>query len=237
MAAWISANNSLSDFPPDMLPRRQPTCRPSASVTETGVNDFRPYRSAVDGRPLPIWDELRAASRWCTPSASSAATCRRPMRQVREIANGHRAFLLAPHHRTATCGRRSPRMAPADHLRSARAQAGQAIALLPPFTPDAMKKPRSRGSRHLQRADRRLRLDGKVDARSALYGKLHLRLRAIAHMLGIPKERQRPLRQLDPHDPWSSASRTRPCCSGGARDERLFQRPISRRARRSRPTI
>ena len=45
------------------------------------VNDFDHTDPRWTENPFPIWDELRANARWCTPSVSSAAICRPPIRR------------------------------------------------------------------------------------------------------------------------------------------------------------
>ena len=45
------------------------------------VNDFDHTDPRWTENPFPIWEELRRHARWFTPSASSAATCRPPMRR------------------------------------------------------------------------------------------------------------------------------------------------------------
>ena len=95
--------------------------------------------------------------------------------------------------------------------------------LLPPFTPDAMKKLEPRVRAICNELIDEFIADGKCDA-AARYTK-HIPVRAIAHMLGIP-EKDGDLFIKWIHEILELGIKDDDIAdAGGARDDRLFRRP------------
>ena len=180
-----------------------------------------------NGRKIPSRSGTSCApqARSCTPSVSSAATCRRPMRRC---ARSPTTPSISPRaaSSSATCGRRSPANAAPPITSDPPVHKPAKQLLLPPFTPDAMKKLEPRVRAICNELIDEFIADGQCDA-AARYTK-HIPVRAIAHMLGIPEKRQRSLHQLDPHDPRTRHQGRDQAAAGRAGDDRLFQRAISR---------
>ena len=107
--------------------------------------------------------------------------------------------------------------------------------LLPPFTPDAMKKLEPRVRAICNELIDEFIADGKCDA-AARYTK-HIPVRAIAHMLGIPEKDGdlfikwiHEILELGIKDDDALMQR-------GARDDRIFRRPDRAAQASTRPTI
>ena len=159
------------------------------------VHDFDHTDPRWTEDPFPIWDELRAACPVVHTERFLGCYMPTTYEAVKRNRLRHRAFLLAPRHRPRRPAR--DRRAGAPPITSDPPEHKPAKQLLlPPFTPDAMKKLEPRVRAICNELIDEFIADGKCDA-AARYTK-HIPVRAIAHMLGIPGERQRPLHQLDP---------------------------------------
>lgn len=129
----------------------QPTAHPP--VTDW-VHDFDHTDPQWTDDPFPIWDELRAAGPVVHTERFLGCYMPTTYEAVREIANDTEHFssrrIIVRDVRPEIISRNAappitsdpPVHKPAKQL------------LLPPFTPDAMKKLEPRGARDLQRADR-----------------------------------------------------------------------------------
>ncbi|MEK9278787.1 MULTISPECIES: cytochrome P450 [unclassified Bradyrhizobium] len=148
------------------------------------LNDFDHTDPQWTEDPFPIWDELRAASPVVHTRRFLGCYLPTTYEAVREIANDPEHFssrrIIVRDVRPEVTQNAAP---PITSDPPAHKPAKQ--LLLPPFTPDAMKKLEPR-----VRAICNELIDGfigekKVDA-AARYTK-HIPVRAIAHMLGIPE--------------------------------------------------
>ena len=197
------------------------------------VHDFDHTDPRWTEDPFPIWDELRSACPVVHTERFLGCYLPTTYEAVKEIAydtehfSSRRVIVRDVRPDIAATGA-------ADHLRSARAQARQAL-LLPPFTPDAMKKLEPRVRAICNELIDEFIADGKCDA-AARYTK-HIPVRAIAHMLGIPEKDGdlfikwiHEILELGIKD--DNALMTR-----GPGDDRLFRRPYRSSARHIRPTI
>ena len=146
----------------------------------------------------------------------------------------HRAFLFAPRHRARRAAGGHAERRPADHLRSPRAQAGQAIAAAAVHA-RCDEEAGAAGPRDLQRTDRRVHRRRQMRRGSALH-QIHSGARHRPYARHS-RERQRSLHQMDPHDPRAQHQGRTHADAGGAGDDRLFRRATSRRASSTRPTI
>ena len=205
--------------------------------TRPPVNDWATDFDHLDPRwvenPYPIWDELRAE----VPDRAHRALPGRlfPL-ALRGRARGrlrHRAFLLAPHRRARDAA--AAHSGAADHLRSARAPAGQAWCCCPPSRP-TRSSATSRRTREIcdelidaLRRQGRLRCRGRIRAgHSGARDRPHAR---------AARGGRRPLPQLDPGHPRSRHHRPRRADAGDRRDRRNISRPRSTSAARARATI
>src|SRR5499427_2239421 len=150
------------------------------------VNDFDHTDPRWTENPFPIWDELRSASPVVHTERFLGCYLPTTYEAVRAIAND------TEHFSSRRIIVRSERAAP-ENLRPAppitsdppyHKPAKQ--LLLPPFTPDAMKKLEPRARAICNELIDKFIADGKCDA-AARYTK-HIPVRAIAHMLGIDEK-------------------------------------------------
>ena len=197
------------------------------------VNDFDHTDPTWTENPFPIWEELRAA----VAGRSHRALPR--LLHADHLPGGegnrlrHRAFFLPPRHRA-----RRPagdhRAGAADHLRSARAQARQAIAVAAVHA-GRDEEARAAGARDLQRADRRVHRRRQMRRRRALHqacsGPRHR-----AHARNS-REGRRSLHQVDSRHPRTRHQGRQRADAGGAGDDRLFRRPHRAAQEAIRPTI
>ena len=185
----------MSD-PARAIPDSAPAHGRSPSGHRLGAR-FRPYRSAVDRRSVSdlgrvaggiAGDSYRSLSRLLHADHLSGGEGNRLR---------HRAFLLAPGHRARRPARDHQHRA-ADHLRSAGAQAGQAVAAAAVHA-RRHEEAGAAGSRDLQRADRRVHRRRPMRRRGALH-QAHSGARHRPHARH-PGKGRRPLHQMDPRDP------------------------------------
>ena len=159
----------------------QPVAHPP--VTDW-VNDFDHTDPQWTEDPFPIWDELRAASPVVHTKRFLGCYLPTTYEAVREIANDTEHFssrrIIVRDVRPELTRNAAP---PITSDPPAHKPAKQ--LLLPPFTPDAMKKLEPRMRAICNELIDGFIADGKVDA-AARYSK-YIPVRAIAHMLGIPE--------------------------------------------------
>jgi hypothetical protein len=147
------------------------------------VNDFDHTDPRWTENPFPIWDELRAASPVVHTERFLGCYMPTTYEAVRAIANDTEHFSSR---RVIVRDVRPEETANAPPITSdppVHKPAKQ--LLLPPFTPDAMKKLEPRVRAICNELIDEFIADGKCDA-AARYTK-HIPVRAIAHMLGIPE--------------------------------------------------
>ncbi|MGY8681307.1 cytochrome P450 [Bradyrhizobium sp. UFLA05-153] len=134
--------------------------------------------------PFPIWDQMRAASPVVHTERFLGCYLPTTYEAVRQIANDTDSFssrrIIVRDERPEVAKNAAPPITsdPPDHKPAKQ-------LLLPPFTPDAMKKLEPRVRAICNELIDEFIADGKVDA-AARYTK-HIPVRAIAHMLGIPE--------------------------------------------------
>ncbi|MCP3471222.1 cytochrome P450 [Bradyrhizobium sp. CCGUVB1N3] len=134
--------------------------------------------------PFPIWDQMRAASPVVHTERFLGCYLPTTYEAVRQIANDTESFssrrIIVRDERPEVAKNAAPPITsdPPDHKPAKQ-------LLLPPFTPDAMKKLEPRVRAICNELIDEFIADGKVDA-AARYTK-HVPVRAIAHMLGIPE--------------------------------------------------
>ncbi|WP_027525825.1 cytochrome P450 [Bradyrhizobium sp. Ec3.3] len=134
--------------------------------------------------PFPIWDQMRAASPVVHTERFLGCYLPTTYEAVRQIANDTESFssrrIIVRDERPEVAKNAAPPITsdPPDHKPAKQ-------LLLPPFTPDAMKKLEPRVRAICNELIDEFIADGKVDA-AARYTK-HIPVRAIAHMLGIPE--------------------------------------------------
>ncbi|MGY8661842.1 cytochrome P450 [Bradyrhizobium sp. UFLA05-109] len=134
--------------------------------------------------PFPIWDQMRAASPVVHTERFLGCYLPTTYEAVRQIANDSESFssrrIIVRDERPEVAKNAAPPITsdPPDHKPAKQ-------LLLPPFTPDAMKKLEPRVRAICNELIDEFIADGKVDA-AASYTK-HIPVRAIAHMLGIPE--------------------------------------------------
>ena len=184
------------------------------------VNDFDHTDPRWTENPFPIWEELRAASPVVHTERFLGCYLPTTYEAVKRDRLRHRAFLLAPRHR-ARHPARADRQGAADHLRSAGAQAGQAVAAAAVHA-RRDEEAGAAGSRDLQRADRRIHRRRPMRRRRALH-QAHSGARHRPHARHS-REGRRPLHQMDPRDPRTRHQGRRDPDARGARDDRLFRR-------------
>jgi cytochrome P450 len=160
----------------------QPTAHPP--VTDW-LHDFDHTDPRWTENPFPIWDELRAASPVVHTERFLGCYLPTTYEAVRQIANdtehfSSRRIIVRDVRPEEIAKNGAPPITsdPPDHKPAKQ-------LLLPPFTPDAMKKLEPRVRAICNELIDEFIADGKVDA-AARYTK-HIPVRAIAHMLGIPE--------------------------------------------------
>jgi cytochrome P450 len=148
------------------------------------VNDFDHTDPTWTEDPYPIWDELRAASPVVHTDRFLGCYMPTTYEAVRAIANDTEHFSSR---RVIVRDIRPEQTAKAPPITSDPPEHKPAKQLLlPPFTPDAMKKLEPRVRAICNELIDAFIADGGCDA-AALYTK-HIPVRAIAHMLGIPEK-------------------------------------------------
>ena len=134
--------------------------------------------------PFPIWDEMRNASPIVHTERFLGCYLPTTYEAVRQIANDTDSFssrrIIVRDVRPEVARNAAPPITsdPPEHKPAKQ-------LLLPPFTPDAMKKLEPRVRAICNELIDEFIADGKVDA-AARYTR-HIPVRAIAHMLGIPE--------------------------------------------------
>jgi cytochrome P450 len=146
------------------------------------VRDFDHTDPRWTENPFPIWDELRAASPVVHTDRFLGCYLPTTYEAVRQIAHDTEHFssrrIIVRDVRPETLNPAPPITTdPPEHKPAKR-------VLLPPFTPDAMKRLEPRVRAICNELIDEFIADGKCDA-AAHYTK-HIPVRAIAHMLGIP---------------------------------------------------
>ncbi|MHC2321124.1 cytochrome P450 [Bradyrhizobium diazoefficiens] len=148
------------------------------------VNDFDHTDPQWTDDPFPIWDELRAASPVVHTERFLGCYMPTTYEAVREIANDTEHFssrrIIVRDVRPEIARNAAPPITSDPPVHKPAKQ-----LLLPPFTPDAMKKLEPRVRTICNELIDGFISDGKVDA-AARYSK-YIPVRAIAHMLGIPE--------------------------------------------------
>ena len=158
-----------------------PTAHPP--VTDW-VHDFDHTDPRWTENPFPIWDELRSASPVVHTDRFLGCYLPTTYEAVRQIAHDTEHFssrrIIVRDVRPELSRNAAPPITsdPPEHKPAKQ-------LLLPPFTPDAMKKLEPRVRAICNELIDEFIDDGKVDA-AARYTK-HIPVRAIAHMLGIPE--------------------------------------------------
>jgi cytochrome P450 len=159
----------------------QPTAHPP--VTDW-VHDFDHTDPRWTADPFPIWDEMRKASPVVHTDRFLGCYMPTTYEAVRQIAHDTEHFssrrVIVRDERPEVAQNAAP---PITSDPPAHKPAKQ--LLLPPFTPDAMKKLEPRVRAICNELIDEFIKDGKVDA-AARYTK-HIPVRAIAHMLAIPE--------------------------------------------------
>ena len=159
----------------------QPTAHPP--VTDW-LHDFDHTDPHWTQDPFPIWDEMRAASPVVHTDRFLGCYLPTTYEAVRQIAHDTENFssrrIIVRDERPEVARNAAPPITsdPPEHKPAKQ-------LLLPPFTPDAMKKLEPRVRAICNELIDGFIADGKVDA-AARYTK-HIPVRAIAHMLGIPE--------------------------------------------------
>ena len=161
----------------------QPVAHPP--VTDW-VNDFDHTDPQWTEDPFPIWDELRAASPVVHTKRFLGCYMPTTYDAVREIANdsehfSSRRIIVRDVRPEITSRNAAPPITSDPPVHKPAKQ-----LLLPPFTPDAMKKLEPRVRAICNELIDEFIADGQCDA-AARYTK-HIPVRAIAHMLGIPEK-------------------------------------------------
>ena len=148
------------------------------------VHDFDHTDPSWTENPFPIWDELRAASPVVHTDRFHGCYLPTTYQAVREIANDTEHFssrrVIVRDERPEVTRNAAPPITsdPPEHKPAKQ-------LLLPPFTPDAMKKLEPRVRAICNELIDEFIADGNCDA-AARYTK-YIPVRAIAHMLGIPE--------------------------------------------------
>jgi cytochrome P450 len=148
------------------------------------VHDFDHTDPRWTEDPFPIWDELRSASPVVHTDRFLGCYLPTTYEAVREIAHDTEHFssrrVIVRDVRPEQTGVAPPITSDPPQHKPAKQ------LLLPPFTPDAMKKLEPRVRAICNELIDEFIADGKCDA-AARYTK-HVPVRAIAHMLGIPEK-------------------------------------------------
>src|SRR2546423_6565937 len=148
------------------------------------VNDFDHTDPTWTENPFPIWEKLRAASPVVHTERFLGCYMPTTYQAVKEIAYDTEHFSSR---RVIVRDVRPPISSTAPPITSDPPEHKPAKQLLlPPFTPDAMKKLEPRVRAICNELIDEFIADGKCDA-AARYTK-HVPVRAIAHMLGIPEK-------------------------------------------------
>jgi len=166
----------MSDSPPSYLPEHPPV--------QDWVNDFDHTDPRWTENPFPIWEELRAASPVVHTDRFLGCYMPTTYQAVKEISYDTEHFssrrVIVRDVRPEITARAPPITSdPPEHKPAKQ-------LLLPPFTPDAMKKLEPRVRAICNELIDEFIADGNCDA-AARYTK-HIPVRAIAHMLGIPEK-------------------------------------------------
>ena len=184
------------------------------------VHDFDHTDPQWTEDPFPIWETLRAASPVIHTDRFLGCYMPTTYQAVKEIAYDTEHFssrrVIVRDVRPPISEHRA-----ADHLRSARAQAGQAIAAAAVHA-RRHEEAGAAGSRDLQRADRRVHRGRPMRRRGALH-QAHSGARHRPHARHSGKGR-RPLHQVDPRDSRARHQGRRHHDARGAGDDRLFPR-------------
>src|ERR1700740_1801426 len=147
------------------------------------VNDFDHTDPRWTENPYPIWDELRAASPVVHTERFLGCYMPTTFEAVKQVAYDTEHFSS----RRVVVADGRPEPAPAPPITSDPPEHKPAKQLLlPPFTPDAMKKLEPRVRAICNELIDEFFADGHCDA-AARYTK-HIPTRAICHMLGIPEK-------------------------------------------------
>ena len=196
------------------------------------VNDFDHTDPRWTENPFPIWEELRAASPVVHTERFLGCYMPTTYQAVKEISYDTEHFssrrVIVRDVRPEITAKAPPITSdPPDHKPAKQ-------LLLPPFTPDAMKKLEPRVRAICNELIDEFIADGKCDA-AARYTK-HIPVRAIAHMLGIPeKDGDHFIKWI--HEILELGIRDDDALMrGGPGDDRLFRRPYRGAQDRSRPT-
>ncbi len=159
--------------------------RPAAHPPVTDwVHDFDHTDPRWTENPFPIWDEMRSASPVVHTDRFLGCYMPTTYEAVRQIAHDTEHFssrrIIVRDERPEVAKNAAPPITsdPPEHKPAKQ-------LLLPPFTPDAMKKLEPRVRAICNELIDEFIADGNVDA-AARYTK-HIPVRAIAHMLGIPE--------------------------------------------------
>src|SRR5580692_3938179 len=157
---------------------------PEHSPVKDWVNDFDHTAPRWTENPFPIWEELRAASPVVHTKRFLGCYMPPTYEAVKEIAYDTEHFssrrIIVRDIRPEQVAKSPPiTSAPPEHKPAKQ-------LLLPPFTPDAMKKLEPRVRAICNELIDAFIADGHCDA-AARYTK-HIPVRAIAHMLGIPEK-------------------------------------------------
>ena len=166
----------MSDAPPSYLPEHPPV--------QDWVNDFDHTDPTWTEDPFPIWEELRAASPVVHTERFLGCYMPTTYEAVKQIAYDTEHFssrrVIVRDVRPETVAKSPPITSdPPEHKPAKQ-------LLLPPFTPDAMKKLEPRVRAICNELIDGFIDDGRCDA-AGHYAK-HIPVRAIAHMLGIPEK-------------------------------------------------
>ena len=149
------------------------------------IHDFDHTDPRWTENPFPIWDELRAASPVVHTDRFHGCYLPTTYEAVREISHDTEHFssrrVIVRDVRPEVTRNAAPPITsdPPEHKPAKQ-------LLLPPFTPDAMKKLEPRVRAICNELIDEFIADGKCDA-AARYAK-HIPVRTIAHMLGIPEK-------------------------------------------------
>ena len=186
------------------------------------VNDFDHTDPRWTENPFPIWDELRAECPVVHTKRFLGCYLPTTYQAVKEIAYDTEHFssrrVIVRDVRPEVTRNAAPPITsdPPEHKPAKQ-------LLLPPFTPDAMKKLEPRVRAICNELIDEFIADGQCDA-AARYTK-HIPVRAIAHMLGIP-EKDGDLFVKWIHEILELGIKDdNDAGAGGAGDERLFRRP------------
>ena len=184
------------------------------------VNDFDHTDPRWTENPFPIWDELRTECPVVHTKRFLGCYLPTTYQAVKEIAYDTEHFSSR---RVIVRDVRPPitRHGAADHVRSAGAQAGQAIAAAAVHA-GRDEEAGAAGSRDLQRTDRRIHRRRQMRRRGALH-QAHSGARHRPHARH-PRKGRRALHQMDPPDPRARHQGRKPADAGGPGDDRLFRR-------------